>query len=64
MEEISLATEIISFKILVWKEDGTPAESQRLIYAGKELENTRKLSDYGIQAQSTIHMVFRLKGGS
>ncbi|KAH6990106.1 ubiquitin-related domain-containing protein [Ilyonectria destructans] len=64
MDEISLATEILSFKILVWEKDGTPAESQRLIYSGKELENTRILSDYGIQAQSTIHMVLRLKGGS
>lgn len=64
MDEISLATEILSFKILVWQKEGTPAETQRLIYAGKELEDTRILSDYSVQAQSTIHMVLRLKGGS
>jgi hypothetical protein len=60
--DIGAENTVDDLKLIIKSVEGIPVDQQRLIFAGKQLENDRSMSDYNISKDTMLHLNLRLRG--
>lgn len=62
--DVDTTSSVLAAKAAIAEKAGYPVESQRLVFAGQQLEDSSDLANYGVASASSIQLVFRLLGGA
>ena len=60
---VTANTTVAQLKQQIQEKEGINPEEQRMIYSGKNLDDTKTMADYNLVADSTVHLVLRVRGG-